>query len=269
MNLVKAFLKFLGGESGEDKAMLLLLSQGFFMGIFIATYQVGAETLFLTELGEDLLSESFFAAGVMGVITTIIFVWFQKYIRFSILAISTSFIILVFVVGLRIAYFTIDWPYWSFVQFVMIGPATVLIILSFWGIFGRMFDLRQSKRIIGGIDTGQLAATVIAFFSIPIISQVLNSDTQDLLIAATVACFGIFFFTIWIVRAFNLDAATKVKHDEEKPKSVNFLTLIKDKYLRMMCLFLAFSMAVGTFVEFIFYTATETMYPDEEEELVC
>ncbi|MDA0194338.1 MAG: hypothetical protein O2887_04625 [Bacteroidetes bacterium] len=256
MNLVKGFLKFLGGEEGEDKAMLLLLGQGFFMGVFIATYQVGAETLFISELGDELLSESFFAAGIMGVITTVIFVWFQRFIRFSILAISTSFIILVFVVGLRIAYFTIPWPYWSFVQFVMIGPASVLIILSFWGIFGRMFNLRQSKRIIGGIDTGQLSATVIAFFSIPIISSVLDSDTHDLLIAATISCFGVFFFTIWIVRVFNLDAATKVKHGEEKANTVNFLTLFKDKYLRMMCLFLAFSMAAGTFVEYTFYTAT-------------
>ncbi len=144
--------------------MLLLLAKGFFMGIFIATYQVGAETLFIYELGEELLDVAFFAAGVSGVVTTVIFVWLQRHIKFSTLVISNVFLIFLFVVGLRFGHMSIDWPYWSFVQFVMIGPATALMILGFWGTFGRMFDLRQSKRIIGGIDTGQLSATVLAFF---------------------------------------------------------------------------------------------------------
>lgn len=265
MHLIKSFLAFLGGEDGEEKAMLLLLGKGFFMGIFIATYQIGAETLFIYELGEQLLDKAFFAAGLLGVVSTAIFVWLQRRINFSTLVLSNIFIILVFVVGLRIAHASIEWPYWSFVQFVMIGPATALIILGFWGTFGRMFDLRQSKRIIGGIDTGQLSATVLAFFSIPIVSQFVHSSTEDLLIAATIACFGIFFFTIWLVKAFNLNSATQAKHGDTKVKAVGFVDLFRDKYLRMMCLFLAFSVGAGKFIEYSFFAATETMYPVEDE----
>ena len=265
MNMIKSFLAFLGGEEGEEKAMLLLLGKGFFMGAFIATYQIGAETLFIYELGEELLDKAFFVAGFVGVISTVIFVWLQKRIKFSTLVLSNIFIILVFVVGLRVAHAMIEWPYWSFVQFVMIGPATAIILLGFWGTFGRMFDLRQSKRIIGGIDTGQLSATVLAFFSIPIVSQFVNSTTEDLLIAATIACFGIFIFTIWVVKSFNLDTATQAKYGEKQAKAVKFTDLVRDKYLRMMCFFLTFSVIAGTFIEYSFFAATETMYPAEDE----
>ena len=265
MHLLKGFLYFLGGEDGEEKAMLLLLAIGFCMGIFIAAYQVGAEALFIYELGEELMEEAFFAAGAAGVVTTVIFVWLQKMIRFSVLSISTIFVIFMFVLGLRIGDVTYDWPYWSFLQFVMMGPATALIILSFWGTFGRMFNLRASKRIIGGIDTGQLSATVLAFFSIPIISNFINSDTEDLIVAAIIACFGILFFQIWLVKSFNLDSATKAKHGEKEVKNVGFVDLFRDKYLRMLCLFLVFSTIAANFIEYSFYSATETMYPVENE----
>lgn len=265
MHLLKGFLYFLGGEDGEEKAMLLLLAKGFCMGIFIAAYQVGAETLFIHELGAELMEEAFFAAGAAGVVTTVIFVFLQKVIRFSILAISNVFVIFLFVLGLRMGHLFIEWPYWSFVQFVMIGPATALIILGFWGTFGRMLDLRQSKRIIGGIDTGQLAATVLAFYSIPIISGFVHSDTEDLIVAAIIACFGILVFEIWLVRSFNLDSATKAKHGEKKVKNVGFADLFKDKYLRMMCLFLIFSTIGAKFINLSFYTATETMYSDQSD----
>lgn len=66
--MVKAFLKFLGGEQGEEKQMLLLLGKGFFMGILLATYQIGAETLFLSVLGDEFLADAFFAAGAAGLL---------------------------------------------------------------------------------------------------------------------------------------------------------------------------------------------------------
>ena len=86
-----------------------------------------------------------------------------------------------------------------------------------------------------------------------------------MLVAATAACFGIFVFTVWLVRSFNLDTATQAKYGEKKAKSVGFVDLFKDKYLRMMCLFLIFSTIGAKFINFSFYTSTETMYPDETE----
>lgn len=270
--MIQAFLKFLGGEAGEEKQMTLLLGKGFFMGILIATYQIGSETLFLTVLGPDWMNVAFFAAGFMGITTALLFVGFQKRINYSTLVLSSTFLILLFVVGLRIAFQFVSYDEGSygqfqilpFVLFVMKGPLISIVILGFWGLFGRIFDLRQSKRIIGGIDTGQLMATMIAFFSIPLLTATIINETYDLLFVSGIAALGVFIFTLLLTLNFNVDKATKRKEGEEV-KKVTYLDLFRDKYLRLLSVFLVLSMGAFIFVDYTFYTATSTMYPEENE----
>ncbi len=271
--MIKSFLEFLGGEPGEEKPMLLLLGMGFFMGIFLATYQIGSETLFLDVLGEPYLDVAFFCAGGAGIVSTVLFVYLQKRVRYSSLIISNLFLIFVFMVLMRGAFEWTDYDQDAagfqllpFVMFVMIGPITAITLLGFWGIFGRIFDLRASKRIIGGIDTGALTATIIAFFSIPFITQLDFIDsTYDLLFVSAISSFGVFFFTIWIVKDFNVNKATKTDPNDKKVKEISFFDLLKDPYLRLLSLFLIFSMGASVFVDYTFYSATEIMYPDEQE----
>ncbi len=270
--MVKAFLKFLGGEQGEEKQMLLLLGKGFFMGILLATYQIGAETLFLSVLGDEFLADAFFSAGAAGIVTTALFVYLQRKINFSTLVLSTTFLILLFIGGIRLAFEFIGYDanvsgqfqLLPFVLFVMIGPVTSITLLGFWGVFGRVFDLRASKRIIGGIDTGQLMATMIAFFSIPLLTATIINATYDLLFVSGIAAMGVFVFTLLLVLNYNLNKATKVMEGEEIEK-VNFFSLMKDNYLRLLSIFLIFSMGAAVFVDYTFLSATETMYPDEKD----
>lgn len=271
--MIQALLKFLGGEKGEEKQMMLLLGKGFFMGILIATYQIGAETLFLYVLGDEWLPIAFFSAGVAGILSTVLFVYMQRKINFSTLVLSTTFLILVFITSLRVSFTVLgydegisgEFQILPFILFVMIGPVTSITLLGFWGLFGRIFDLRQSKRIIGGIDTGQLLATMLAFFSIPLMKNFgLIDETYDLLVASAIASVGIFVFTLLLTLNFNIDKATK-NISGEAVKKVNFLSLFQDKYLRLLSIFLIFSMGASVFVNYTFLSATEIMYTDETE----
>ncbi len=267
-----AFLKFLGGEPGEEKQMWLLLGKGFFMGIFLATYQIGSETLFLQVMGEEYLDIAFFTAGGLGIISAGLFVILQRRINFSTLVVSNVFLTFIFIAALRYSFEVLgyeatkgEFSMLPFVLFIMIGPITSLTLLGFWGVFGRIFDARQAKRIIGGIDTGQLTATIIAFFSIPLITRLpFINETYDLLFVSAIAAFGILVFTIWITQKYNLDKITKIEEGETVEK-VGFFALIKDNYLRLLSLFLIFSMGASVFVQYTYYSATETMFPEEQE----
>lgn len=271
--MIKSFLAFLGGEPGEEKPMLLLLGMGFFMGIFLATYQIGSETIFLNEVGKESLDTAFFTAGGLGILSTVLFVFLQKRINYSTLIISNLFLIFLFMTGMRIAFELYDYDtvekqfkILPFLMFVMIGPITAITILGFWGVFGRMFDLRASKRIIGGIDTGALTATIIAFFSIPFIQMIPGmNNTYDLLFISAIASFGVLFFTVWIVKDFRIDKATKIKKTDVKPKEVSFFDLIKDPYLRLLSLFLVFSVGASKFVDYTFYSVVDINFVEEEK----
>ncbi|MEQ8712423.1 MAG: hypothetical protein RIC80_05375 [Cyclobacteriaceae bacterium] len=273
--MVDAFVKFLGGHKGEEKAIMLLLGMGFFMGIYTASYEVGAKALFISTMGEGSLSLAFFTAGVVGILSTVLFTNVQKRINFSTLSLTNVFLTFLFMGVLRYA-FSLDpavVPYYEFlpfVLFVMIGPIAAIQYLTFWGLFGRIFNLRQSKRIVGGIDTGQLTATILAFFSIPLLVNYVIDETYDLLFVAAIASFGIFVFTFWIIRSFNVDAVTKkatLSTDEvdAKEEDIKYSDLWKNQYFKWMSLFLFVSMGASVFVDYTFYTAAEVMYPDEKE----
>lgn len=268
--MLQSFLGFLGGEPGEEKTMLLLLGKGFFMGFFLATYQVGAETLFISTLGEEYLDDAFFLAGASGIITTTLYVWVQKRSNFSTLVMSNVLIIFFFIALLRVAFWYYDYnaqdagfQVLPFILFVMIGPITAITLLGFWGVFGRIFDLKQAKRIIGGIDTGQLTATMIAFFSIPVLSSLsIIDETYDLLLISSISALGVLFFTVWIVKDYNLDKVTKTRVDEKrKVREIKYSDLFKDKYMRMLSLFLIFSMSSAVFANYVYISATEIFYP--------
>ena len=150
--MLKSLLRFLGGEEGEEKSMLLLLGKGFFMGIMIATYRVGAEALFIDKVGEDRLSEAFFLMGGAGIFFTSFFVFLQRNINYSSLVRIMTFLTLIILVGLRTAFYIIGNDEESefleqlvFTLYIMSGPIMAVTLLGFWGIFGRIFDLRQTE----------------------------------------------------------------------------------------------------------------------------
>lgn len=279
--MIKAFLKFLGGESGEERPMILLLTKGFFMGIFLASFQIGAEESFMksvidmpAEMQDTYVTYSLFVTGFFGILTTSLFVFLQKKMKFSTLVVSMVFITTVVVFLFRIFYDKLsfivvldDLPLLPFLLFSFIGPITAITILGFWGIFGRVFNLKQSKRIIGGIDTGQLTATIIAFFSIPFLTSlnILNKNS-DLLAMASFACFGMFIVTIFIIRNYNLDKSMRLGEGVQS-QSVSYKDIFTNPYMRMMSLFIVFSMGASVFMQYTFISSTTTMYEANEEEL--
>lgn len=269
--MLQSFLSFLGGEPGEEKRILLLLGKGVFMGFFLASYQVGAETLFLNTVGSEYLDKAFFIAGGLGILSAGIYVQLQKKINFSSLVISNTLIIFLFVVLLRAAFELTDYSsiseefhYLPFILFIMIGPISSLTFLGFWGVFGRIFNLKQAKRIIGGIDTGQLVATMIAFFSIPILTRIIIDSTYDLLFISAISSFGVLVFTIWIVLSFNIDSSTKIRKTDVI-KQTTYFDLFKNKYLRLLSIFIIFSMGSAVFAEYVYFSATGIFYPEENE----
>ncbi len=272
--MLQSFLAFLGAEPGEEKTMWLLLGKGFCLGVLLAFYEVGAQTLFVYTMGEEMLDKAFFVQGFLGIIATALYVYVQKRANFSTLIISNTFLIFLFIGALRGTFWYFDHnpeapglEYLPFILFVMIIPVKAIAILGFWGVFGRIFDLKQAKRTIGGIDTGQLVATMIAFFSIPLWTRLgWVDETYDLLSISTAAAFGVLLISIWIIKDYNLDQASRIRKSDTV-KEIHYKDLFTNRYLRMLSTFIVFSMGSFVFAEYMFFSATEIMYkiPGEDD----
>jgi ATP:ADP antiporter, AAA family len=84
-------------KTQEQKQILLMLCAGFFMGVFLATYQVTADSLFLNRLGQY-LNRAFLIAGGLGIATTGVFSFFQNRIKFTTLTLSSVLLIFIFTI---------------------------------------------------------------------------------------------------------------------------------------------------------------------------
>jgi len=257
------FLSFLGVRHDEQLPVFLMLGTGFFIGIFLATYQVTAESLFLNKLS-DQLNKAFLVSGLLGILTTAVFSFFQNRIRF--IALSILSIVIIIGVTFNLYYFyhfgvgevqndTL------FLMYCLIGPITAVLLLCYWGIFGRLFNFKQSKRIIGWIDTGQLMAIIAANFLIPLTSR-LFPDTSDYLLVCNFSMIGALICLIII--SFKFDLA-RVSTDAKVREQTKFTKIFNDRYVVLLSLFLVTSMVTFIFNQFTFQTLLNKQYPDQRD----
>ena len=80
-----AILKSLNIEQREAGKVFLLVLQSFFIGIFFATLENSATTLFMMKYGEEKLGFGFLVSGILGIILTGGFSFFQNRIKYSVL----------------------------------------------------------------------------------------------------------------------------------------------------------------------------------------
>ncbi len=254
-------------KSQEQKQIVLMLCTGFFMGVFIATYQVTADAMFLTRMG-DYLDKAFLVAGALGMIATAVFSFFQARVRFTSIALASIVFILLFTLS---AFWLLRYgsqkyhDHFVFALYTMSGPITAILLLSFWGIFGRLFNFRQSKRIIGWIDTGQLIAVILAtIIAIPLTTDIIGDTSNYLIVcAASITIVSILLFSI--ASSFTLSKNDPRELGNRIRKEASWPSLFKDKYIMLMSAFLLVSMVMFVLTQFSFQQLVKEQYPDERD----
>ena len=258
-------LRFLNIKSEEQKRVALMLGMGFFIGIFVATYQVTAESLFLNKLSGE-LNKAFLISGGLGIAFTLIFSFFQNRIRFSALAVMSLVLILAATLALHYYYNFGSANLHNNVLILMYsftGPVTAVLLLCYWGMFGRLFDFKQSKRIIGWIDTGQLVAIILANFFIPVTSRFFP-DTSDYLIVCDISIVGALICMSVIIASFSLSGNKSIDDDSVR-KETRFSSIFKDKYVVLLSIFLITSVVTFNFNQFIFQNLLNEQYPSQRD----
>ncbi len=260
------YLGFLSPNREESIQVALMLATGFFFGIYIATFQVTAESLFLNQMSSH-LNQAFLASGILGIASTVIFSFFQSRVKFISLTIASIGAIVV--VTSLVYYFyrfgdPVNHRYILFLMYCLTGPVTAILLLCYWGIFGRLFNFKQSKRIIGWIDTGQLVAIIMANFFIPL-TAVFFTNTSDYLMVCNVSIVGALVFVIIIASRFKLTKNDPREFDANVRNETRFGKMFKDKYIVLLAWFLITSMVTFIFNQYAFQTLLNQQYPVQRD----
>lgn len=257
-------LQFFDVQRGEGMRVGLLLIMSFFMGVFLATVSVASQSLFLLHFNEETdLPIALLVSGAFGLIATLLYNFLQNRIPFPLLA----GVNLLLVTGLT-AFIELGEGLFSdpntifFFGFTQIIPFSFIIYLVFWGAFGRMFNLRQSKRLVGTVDIGAMIASFIAFFSIPQFLEWTGGKTETLYTVGLISIF-VFLLLFGYLSVVYLNRARSFAEERAIYKKVGINDFIKNRYLIYMSLFVIASMMAANFVDYSFLNVT-TQYLDED-----
>ncbi|HTF16915.1 MAG TPA: HEAT repeat domain-containing protein, partial [Chryseolinea sp.] len=262
--MANRFVEALRIKSQEQKQIVLMLCTGFFMGIFIATYQVTADSLFLNRLG-DYLDEAFVVAGILGIVTTALFSTAQNFVKYTTLAIGSVVMIFCFTLSMYwlMHFGNRDYAdYYVFAIYCMTGPMTAVLLLSFWGIFGRLFNFRQSKRIIGWIDTGQLIAAILATIVVIPISNQYVKDTSNYLFVCALSMAIVMGLMFVISARFNISKNDPREVSVTVRRESRLTRIFGDNFVVLLSVFLLISMVMFVLSQFSFQKLLTEMYPD-------
>ncbi len=251
-------------EKEEKASVSLFLIQSVFLGIFYGAFDVGAHALFLNEYPASMIPKAYVISGVVGIVLTSLYARFQSRFKFSTVAIINLVFIAISTAILRILFQFTESPWLVFLIFIMMGPLNIIALLSFWGAVGRMFSLRQGKRLFGLIDSGQIFGAILSTFAIPVLIAV-GFEQKNLLFLSSVSVGCALIVQIITSIKFKFNFNQQVVKKEKGSKRNSVFTLLKNRYVLYMSIFVIMSMLAAFFIQFSFLSVTKENYPDHND----
>jgi hypothetical protein len=251
------------------------------MGTFLATITVASQTLFLaatqvvggasTAFDERTdLPIALAVSGIFGLAAAGMYNFLQGRIPFKVLGIASLSLVIIITGGIEFAEIYIhnvaDVSYIGYFGFTQILPFTLICQLVFWGAFGRLFNLRQAKRVIGSVDVGVDIAQIIAFFSIPLLIQYVNLPVDSLFTIALFSAIG--YLVLFIILSTRYLSKEKVVRsdvgDDRKLEKLGITDMLKNKFLMSMAGFVIISIVALRFLDYSFFNVTSTTFRGDD-----
>lgn len=253
--------KLLALRPGEAPRLTCLLLQSLFLGIFTAFYLSTALALFLASFPISILPFAYIVSSLVGFIGVTLFTRLARRLP------PTRLVILH--LGTLIAASTVFWglslvvphPWISFAMAVGIAPAITLLDLGFWTIAGRLFDLRQGKRLAGLISAGEVIASILGFFLIPVLLPLLRRPIHLLPIAAAglTLCAAVVAFTGRRYRGLLAAEAAETRTTRETARR-ELPALLKARYFTLIALSMMLFIAAFYLIDFAFLSEVPTFF---------
>jgi len=255
----------LGVESGEESMVSMLLAQSVFLGVFFGAFDISAHSLFLAIFDEKMMAKGYVVSGIGGIILTSLYTWLQARIKFKNFAVINLIVVTLLTLILWVALILLPEPWVIFIVFIMLGPLNILAMLGFWGTTGRLFTLRQGKRLFGLVDVGLIIGIIVSCYAIPVLLS-FNFDSHNILLFSVSSVLVATVFQIIIGARFKMVAGSRENETEKKKAKGSFFAIFReDRYTRIMGAFIALSVITAFFVQYSFMAVTREQYPAEAD----
>jgi len=267
MKLKARIFKILNVRSEESKPVFLLMLFSFFVGLTVSFYFTASNAIFLKHFPSTMISISYIISGVV-----VYFIWWilsriDKKLTIPQQVMAKLLFILVTVLTISTGVWIFDTTWLAFVMFTWVRVLSYVILVTFWGLAGNLFNIRQGKRIFGLIGIVEAVSIIIGYFSIPLFLQFLKAP--DLLFLASFSLF-LCLITVFIILKKFRNHLQKSRHQEKSETRVvksgwNYWNLVKKPYFLMISLMALLPIFGYLFVNFLFLAQTKLEFANNPE----
>jgi ATP:ADP antiporter, AAA family len=224
---------FLDTKAGEGRLVTALLLHSLFMGISLVFFETAASALFLARFQSENLPYVFIGVAFAVPLSGVLYNRLRSRLSTQHLWIGT----LLFLAAVPLAMAAVlyisraVWP--ALILMTLVNVMYALTALEFWGVAGRVFDLRQARRLYGLIGSGEVAAGIIGGIAVGPILKIIS--VTNLLLAAAAGFFLCLLFLLDLLRTRGDYAEESDDEDEATNQSVLGLlrAVVNDRYIML------------------------------------
>ena len=249
-----------GLEAGEGRVAGLMALHSFAMGLATVLFETAASALFVARFGASALPWVYIAAAFVNTGAGALFSAARSRLPFRRLMATMLLLLLASVVALRLGLALSGAGALVFFLLVFYRVLSVLTDLEYWAVAGRLYDVRQAKRLFGLIGTGEVIARIAGSFAVPLL--VAGFGVPNLLwlsASALLLCW------LLLLRVLPRDAAP-TSRPSGGPTTENegrgTRALLGDPYLRQLFALALFGVLAKYFVDFAFLAETRERTAD-------
>ena len=260
--LVEKILNGLNIRQGEGLTVSFLMLFSVFNGIFLAFYISIANSAFLSRWESKDLPLAYMVSGVLGFLVMRFYAKLERRFNFKKLLQGTLLIILglVFIFWLGSGWSKSKNGWFSWMMLIWMGPILTLLGLSFWGLAGRLFDLRQAKRLFGLISSGEVLSAILSYLVI----LALPLSFKGVYGMLGIAVLGLLFSTLLvplIVYRFQEKLEDEPKIEPVEPKA---RLKTRDPYFLLISVVAFLAVFNQVSIDFSVLTATDAYFRENQ-----
>jgi ATP:ADP antiporter, AAA family len=268
MSITDTLIRLLNLRKEESKPAFYLMVFSFFVGLSMSFYFAASNAIFLKHFQPWMISISYMASGVIVWAAWFLLSRLDKRMSLPSQLIVKFLFVFTTVLAISIGVWLYDTPWIVFIMYTWVRILTYVTLITFWGLAGKLFNIRQGKRIFSLLGTGEVISIIIGYFSIPVLLGFIKAP--DLLFFASVTLLFCFVMVLLILKRFKneLAGAPSTKSETPTEKSAfSYWTLVKKPYFRLISMMALLPIFGYLFIDFIFLSQTKIEFSNNPETI--
>ena len=223
-------------------------------------YSRRGSAIFLARFGASALPYVYLAAALLTTATGLVYTHVQDRVPFARLMKGTLWFLLVSVAALRVGLGMSAAAWLIFLLLVWYRALSILTDLEYWAVAGRLYDVRQAKRLFGIVGSGEVVARIAGAFAVPLIVQAFG--VASLVLLSAVALAACLVLVSLVLRA--VPAASERPHAAGSVPVSRPVARLWPSLPRVIILLAFFGVLAKYLVDYAFLAQMRTRYADAQ-----